>query len=258
MFSSIWWITLASLVVIVVWDLLARERSPLRSWLVVGIAFIVGMSIFGGFFLQSRKVDNGLRVVGYASKMFESDLVKWTLSVQQNTDVNGLQGAYGKLTKDVNDFRDILIERGLQDKDISIQPPSSNPTYNYGQITGYNVNQSLYILSGDIDKVEDLALDPQFFGERGLVMERSTLEYLYSKLPDLKQQLIGEATADAFARAREITGAAKSKVGKLRSARTGVFQITEPYSTEVSDYGYYNTNTRTKSISVTVTAEFEL
>ena len=38
----------------------------------------------------------------------------------------------------------------------------------------------------------------------------------------------------------------------------GVFQITEPYSTDVSDYGYYNTDTRTKSISVTVTTKFRL
>jgi hypothetical protein len=37
-----------------------------------------------------------------------------------------------------------------------------------------------------------------------------------------------------------------------------VFQITEPYSTDVSDYGYYNTDTRTKSISVTVTTKFRL
>ncbi|WP_232502671.1 hypothetical protein [Candidatus Cloacimonas acidaminovorans] len=47
-------------------------------------------------------------------------------------------------------------------------------------------------------------------------------------------------------------------MGKLREARAGVFQITEPYSTEVSDYGIYNTSTRSKSISVTLTAIFKL
>jgi hypothetical protein len=47
-------------------------------------------------------------------------------------------------------------------------------------------------------------------------------------------------------------------LGKLREARAGVFQITEPYSTEVSDYGIYNTGTKQKSISVTLTAYFNL
>ncbi|HPV64673.1 MAG TPA: SIMPL domain-containing protein, partial [Candidatus Cloacimonas sp.] len=58
--------------------------------------------------------------------------------------------------------------------------------------------------------------------------------------------------------AEEISGSGNTKLGKLREARAGVFQITEPYSTEVSDYGFYNTSTRSKSISVTLTAIFKL
>ncbi len=258
MVFNTWWITLIAVVVIFVWDLLAREKSPLRSWLVLGIGFIIGMSLFGSFFLQSRKADSTLRVVGYSSKMFESDLVKWTLTLELNTDINGLKAAYAKLTSDVNDFKNLLIAEGMEAKDINIQPPSSSPVYNYGQINSYNVEQFVYILSSDIKQVETLALNAEFFGDRGLVMKRSDLEYLYSKLPELKKQLIGEATSDALARAQEIVAASNSKLGKLKYARSGVFQITEPYSTEVSDYGYYSTNTRTKSISVTVTAEFEL
>jgi hypothetical protein len=42
----------------------------------------------------------------------------------------------------------------------------------------------------------------------------------------------------------------------MRSARGGIFQSTEPYSTEVSDYGIYNTSARQKDVTVTVTAEF--
>ena len=77
-------------------------------------------------------------------------------------------------------------------------------------------------------------------------------------MPDLKKELIGAATKDALARAKEVTSSAKTRLGKLKTARSGVFQITEPYSTDVSDYGFYNTSTKAKSISVTVTAEFEL
>jgi hypothetical protein len=37
-----------------------------------------------------------------------------------------------------------------------------------------------------------------------------------------------------------------------------VFQITEPYSTEVSGFGVHNTATRQKEITVTVHASFAL
>lgn len=259
MFPNIYWLPIALVLGLIAWDIFDKEKGKHRGVLIASVAFVIGITVFGSFFLQSRQVDRGLRVTGYASKLFESDLVKWTLSLQKNTDIDGLKTAYNSLSKDVADFKASLIAQGLTDKDISIQPPTSYPVNdNYGNLVSYNVNQTLYILSTDIPKVEKIALDPSFFAERGLLMQQSNLEYLYSKLPELKKQLIAEATSDALARAKEISGSAKSRLGKLKSARAGVFQITEPYSTEVSDYGYYNTSTRSKSISVTVNTEFEL
>jgi hypothetical protein len=38
----------------------------------------------------------------------------------------------------------------------------------------------------------------------------------------------------------------------------GVFQITAPYSTEVSDYGMYDTSTIDKQITAIVKASFEI
>ncbi len=252
---------IAAIVVVglVIWSLLGSEKAPHRSVVIAAIAFIVGLAIFGNFFLESRKVERGLRVVGYASKQFESDMVKWNLILQKDAGSEGLKEAYRSITKDVNDFKAYLVEKGMNEEDIGIQPPTSSPYYNnFGQITGYNVNQSLYVLSHDISRLEAVALDPSFFADRGLLMQRNELEYLYSKLPELKKELIGAATKDALDRAKEVTSSAKTRLGKLKTARSGVFQITEPYSTDVSDYGFYNTQTKAKSISVTVTAEFEL
>lgn len=253
------WIALVAIVGMGAWEALAKDKSTGHRWLVLGVCFILGLGVFGHYFLQSRRVDDSLHVVGYAQKTFESDLVKWTLSMQKNAGIDGLMGAYTSLNTAVMEFKQILREKGIPEKDINIQPPTSSPTMdNYGTITGYNVNQMLYVLSKDIAKVEEIALDPDFFAQRSIVLQQSNLEFLYSRLPELKKEMIGAATADSYSRAKEIVSASKAKLGKLQSARTGVFQITEPYSTEVSDYGYYSTNTRTKSISVTVTADYGL
>jgi uncharacterized protein len=253
------WIALVVIIIMAVWEALSKSKSPRHSWLVAGICFILGMAVFGHFYLESRHTDETLHVVGYASKTFESDLAKWTLSLQRNTDVNGLMNAYTTLNNDVADFKQVLLDKGIKEKDINIQPPTSSPNWDRnGNISGYSVSQMLYVLSNDVQKVEDLALDPDFFAQRSIILQQSSLDYLYSKLPELKNEMIGAATADCYSRAQEIVSASEAKLGKLINARTGVFQITEPYSTEVSDYGYYRTNTRTKSISVTVTADFAL
>lgn len=230
-----------------------------NHWGILGISFIVGISIFGVFFFQSRQSETNLRVVGYASKLFDSDLVKWNLSLQRSVSTGELKSGYSNMSKDIAAFKGFLVEKGIPVKDINIQPVTSFPMFDhYGSLSSYNINQNVFILSNDLDKIEQLSLNPDFFADRGILLQNSQLEYLYSKLPELKKQLLAEATTDAVERAKEISSSAKVRLGKMREARAGVFQITAPYSQEVSDYGIYNTSTRQKSISVTLTSVFDL
>ena len=236
-----------------------RNSKLVTLGFVIALGFVIGMLIFGAFLVKSREENKTLRIVGYATKQFDSDLVKWNLTVQKTSTLEALKGAYKSLSADMLAFKQYLIDKGIPEKEISIQPITSYPMYdNYGHITSYNLNQNLFIITGQLDKIEELALNPDFFADKGLLLQMSNLSYLYTKLPDMKKQLLADATTDALERAREVSSAAKARLGDMREARAGVFQITEPYSTDVSDYGIYNTSTRNKSISVTLTAVFEL
>lgn len=226
---------------------------------ILGLSFVIGMLIIGAFLVKSKQDVKTLKIVGYANKEFVSDLVKWNLTVQKTSDISELKTAYKSLATDIMAFKQFLITNGIPEKEINIQPVTSNPMYdNYGKITSYNLNQNVFIITNQLDNIEKLALNPDFFADRGLLLQMSNLSYLYTKLPELKKKLLGAATADAKERAKEVASAGKVKLGKLREARAGVFQITEPYSQDVSDYGIYNTNTRNKSIAVTLSAVFEL
>jgi hypothetical protein len=85
-----------------------------------------------------------------------------------------------------------------------------------------------------------------------------SLEYYLSKLSKIKRELLAEATKEARRRAEEIAENSGVEISEIDSARSGVFQITEPYSTEVSDYGIYSTATRLKDMTVTVHVSFTL
>ncbi|MDI3504555.1 MAG: uncharacterized protein PWP64_1491 [Candidatus Cloacimonadota bacterium] len=247
-------ITIIAVVAILVWMKVSKNKFN-----ILGVAFIIGLSIFSLFFWQSRQSSTSLRVVGYSSKLFESDLVKWNITLQKSVGVNDLNRGYQLMSSDIEAFKTYLLEQGMAADNIGVHPVNIYQRYDKdGNLTGHNLNQRVFVLSQDLDKIEDLALDPDFFAKRNMVLQNSNLEYLYTKLPELKQELLAAATEDALARAQEISGSAQTKLGKMREARAGVFQITEPYSTDVSDYGIYNTETRQKSISVTLTAYFNL
>ncbi len=257
MASYLWLLLVAVVFTAVAWIFSGKDKA--RTWVFAGLAFIIGLGVLGMFLVQSRQSETNLRVVGYASKLFESDLVKWNLTVQRIATPDALKDGYNRMSTDITAFKEFLMAKGIAEKEINIQPITSFPMNdNYGNLTSYNLNQSVFILSPNIKKIEELALNPEFFANRGMLLQNSTLAYLYSKLPELKKQLLSDATKDAVARAKEISSSAKTKLGKMKEARAGVFQITEPYSTDVADYGYYNTSTRSKSISVTLTAVFKL
>ena len=62
--------------------------------------------------------------------------------------------------------------------------------------------------------------------------------YFYSKLADLKINIISQATKDAKLRAEMITKSSKSILGRLLTAKIGVFQIiAKNYSTENYSWG---------------------
>jgi uncharacterized protein len=114
------------------------------------------------------------------------------------------------------------------------------------------------VVSDSLSLIEDLALKPDTFAAQGIIIEFSTLQYFYSKVDELKISLLGEAARDARRRAQEIAAGSGIKVGRILDASAGVFQITEPYSTDVAAGGIYNTSSRNKDIRVTTHVTFAL
>jgi hypothetical protein len=213
--------------------------------------------VFGNYFYRSRVQDKTIRVVGAATKRFESDIVKWRISVGRQTGLADASAGYSDTRKAFDSLMAKLKAASISEKEVSVQPINRNPVYdNNGNQTGYGFTQSVYVISSDLATIEGLALNPDEMFQKGVALQSSSLEYYFSKLPDIKKELLAEATRDAKQRAVEIAKNSGSGIGSMRSARAGVFQITEPYSTEVSDYGIYNTSTRQKDVTVTVTAEF--
>lgn len=229
---------------------------------ILGASFVVSAAVFGTFFYRSRLPVKTVKVTGVATRRVTSDIVKWRVTIVRNVGREELKSGYAGLRNDLRVFRELLREKGLDPQDLTVQPVNTNPVYGQYEksntVTGYQLQQSLYFVSSELAKVEELALNPSRLTDEGVVLQMANLEYFPSKLSELKRELLAEATKDAQARAKSIARSSGDRIGRIESARVGVFQITEPFSTEVSDYGIYNTGTREKDISVTVNVSFLL
>ena len=75
----------------------------------------------------------------------------------------------------------------------------------------------------------------------------------------MKLSLIERASADARVRAEKIATNAGAKVGRVASAKMGVFQITGANSNEeFSAGGSFNTSSRQKKARITMKVEYRV
>lgn len=238
----------------------ASRPSLLIPAVVLGLGIVLAALVFGLFFQTARARVDTIQVTGAATQGFTSDLAKWRVTLTRQVPDAQTATGYRQLREDVEAFSGRLEAAGVARNDISIQPVNAQPYWGReGVREGYNLNQSLYVLSRSPEVLEELARDPGTLLGAGSVLESSMLEYYYTGIDSLKHSLLAAATRDARARAVEIAGADDGvSLGNLQSARAGVFQITEPFSTETSGLGMFSTSTRDKEITVTVHAVFRV
>lgn len=228
-----------------------------KSALILALGFIISAFILGSYFVSARS-EQSIRVVGQGVKSVTSDLIKWNMSINRTTNVAYKSEGPSWIQEDLIKVKKYLASNGIEEKDILIEPVSSYANYGNNGVTGYSFSQRIEVRSNDIEKIEKMALDSKALAKQDIYLQYSDLEYFVSNLADIKAEMLALATADAKARALEIAKSSGNKVCSLLSARSGVFQIRKPLSTDVSDYGIYNTSSKEKEIAVTVTATFKI
>ena len=225
-------------------------------FLFLGISIMLAALIFGYFFYQSRMTRDYVDVLGAAALRFESDIVKWNVTMEENTGLLNVGEGYRNIQDKRDRFVKILSSQGIPQEGININPINIDNRWEDGKVVGYTLRQPIFIISEVIEKVEDLALNPDELLANNIFFQVSSLEYFYSKIDLLKKDLLTMATKNARERAEKILQDSPYRPGRMISAKAGVFQIIEPYSTEVESYGMYNTSSRKKDITVTVHAQF--
>ncbi len=230
---------------------------------IMGSAIILASIIIGVTFYKIRSLDNTLSVTGSAKASVVSDTVKWNSQFTRASKVTSLSGGYQQMASDLTKVKNFLTTAGIPEEAITISAVSFYENYSYGQQVSYNekeyiLTQSLTVNSSDVDKVTQVAKNVDALIGQGVIFQTNSLEYYISTLPELRVSLLGEAVKDAEARANALAEASGKNVGKLKSASSGVVQVLSSNSTEITDYGSYDTSQINKEVMITVKAAFTL
>ncbi len=233
------------------------ERS-FGPMLMLGLFILFTGIIFSWSFYSARSGQQTISVTGSAKVSTKADLAKWTVEVYRLAFQDQVQSAYAGVASEVGGVKAYFVSQGIAADQITTNTAVADQDWSYqsqGGPTRYRVHQEVAITSNDVEKVQGLAQSGALLG-KGYGVNPHQPEYYVTSLPSIRVELLGQAVADAKARATEIAKSGGSSVGKISSASSGVVQVLAPNSTGVEDYGQYDTSTIEKEVSVTARTTF--
>ena len=239
-----------------------RNGTLFNAGFALAVALVLSSIVLGWSLVRSKaNTEQTITVTGSARKRIKSDLVIWRASVTyQGTQ---LSEAYNSLKTNVPLIRQYLIQKGVPENQIVVSSITTQTLKGKneqgeetGQITGYSLTQTFEVRSNDVEKITKISREATELIDRGILIESQAPEYQYTKLGDLKIEILGEAAKDAKVRAAQIATSTGSSIGDVRAARMGVMQITPADSNEVSDYGMNDTSSLEKDVTAVVNVSF--
>lgn len=206
-------------------------------------AFILGLFVFlglGGLGYQLgtaaidyKLYDRTVTVKGLSEREFPADIVLWP--IQFILADNDLPTLYNRIDQQAGSIRSFLQQRGISGDQISLSTPAitDKSAQQYGNNGGaqfrYSAVQTVTVYSPDIGAVRAVMASLSELGRKGIVFSGSgyqaQTEYLFTRLNDVKPEMIEEATTKAREVAEKFAEDSGSELGKIRRASQGQFSI---------------------------------
>ncbi len=228
--------------------------------IIIGVCLIISALIASFTFYIVRSPVDTLSVTGSVRQNVTSDIAIWTSDFTRTVPAENLKEGYQMMQNDQKLVLDFFKDNGFNENDLNISPVFMEQLYMYDPNAPKEnlLRQTVRIQSNDVDKITNMANGTQTLINQGVIFSIQSLEYYYSKLPELRIELIPDAISDAKLRAQKIAEGSGKKIGTIKSANLGVVQVLPVNSTEVSDWGTYDTSTIEKDVMIPVTVIFTL
>ena len=236
-----------------------------------GVLVLVALILAGSFVWVASIVSDTMLSIknkGYVSvKGFAKQEIKSDLGILDATIIvedSDLKTCHSILTRDKKKVEDFLKRKySLAEGEFELKPARIGEEYKINErgfstdeFIKFELRQSIKIESRDVEKVAGISSSFVDILDEGVKMVSGSPSYLYTKLDDLKVEMIGRATNNARERAIRIAKEGKFKLGPIADVRVGIFQITPVNSMEISDYGMNDTSTIDKEIKSVVEIKY--
>ena len=184
--------------------------------------------------VDARRADRFVTVKGVSEREVEADLAFWSITL--SAPAAELQAGQAELERSVATVVSYLGEFGLEPSTVSLE--GAGATDHATQVRSsseealrFVVSQTVLVRSTDVDAVHAASQEVGRLLAAGVPMTSgsgwgySRPTYSFTRLNDVKPQMIAEATASAREAAQQFANDSGGTLGGIRRANQGVFVI---------------------------------
>jgi len=212
-----------------------QRRSGIT--IIPGLFIFLGLSILGYLLRDAaitfKEFERTVTVKGLSEREYPADTVIWPIQFTEAD--NDLQSLYASLERSAAGIRNYLVSKGHDPQEITVSPPSitdkSAQQYDTNRPPAfrYTARQNVTVYSGKISTVHKAMIGLSELGKQGIVFAgedyQNQTEYIFSRLNEIKPEMIQEATTKAREVAMKFAEDSQSRLGKIRKASQGQFSI---------------------------------
>ena len=194
---------------------------------IVLAAVVLGISLI--FTVKTLKsYDDTVKVRGLCEKEVPADRVVWRISYSEKD--NSLADLRTIVRRNNDIIVSKLTEAGFKSDEIKVANASYDDRYMYSNNVSqvsyrYVANQTVTVFTKNLDLVRKLqqTLETDLVNQN--ILANSWADYQYLGLNDIKPAMIAESLENARAAADEFAKNSHSRIGKMRTASQGYFEV---------------------------------
>lgn len=218
---------------------------------------------------------NNIRITGSAKKRIVSDLIQWSATIEGKG--SDRTAAYVALKGGTAKVVTFLKAQGIKPDDIKTQSASISEEFEIlredkvlpgttvpmrtetRKSIGFRAHQVVSVSSPDVPLIEKASREITSLLEQGVFVASHSPNYYYTRLGELKLEMLAGAAKDARSRAENILrSAGNTNLGALVDSSMGIININPANSTETSTEGNNDTTSYEKDIITIVRAEYKV
>lgn len=204
----------------------------LGAWLFLGLSslgYLLSKAV-----IDFKEYDRSVTVKGLSERELPADVVIWPIVfTEAGNDLNALYSSIDSNTQKIKSF---LVSKGITTTEVTATTPSITDKFaqQYSNTSKtefrYTAIENITVYTSKVNLARQTMSELAELGKQGIAFTSSDYqnqnEYIFSGLNKIKPEMIQEATTKAREVALKFAQDSNSKLGKIKQASQGQFDIT--------------------------------